>query len=170
MSTATQQTFARILGLGAICGLRTMSGPALLSDHLRRGQPRQRGRTPFRWLGAPGVAALLKVLAAGELLADKLPGVPARIAPPALAGRAASGALVGAALAALGGQSRVAGAIAGGVAAVAGAFAGYHARRALTQRLGAPDLPIALLEDAIAVVGGLGLLRSAPRPAAVAGG
>ncbi len=46
------------------------------------------------------------------------------------------------------------GAIAGVIGAVIGTLAGYEARKRVVQAIGGNDLPIALLEDAIAV--GLG--------------
>ncbi len=59
--------YLRALGIGAVSGLRSMTGPAL---------------TRIRAGGAP--ALVLPLLALGELVVDKLPGVPPRTAPPAL--------------------------------------------------------------------------------------
>ncbi len=97
------------------------------------------------------MVSLVQLFAGGELIADKLPFVPARTDPLPLAARAASGAAVGAALSALEGWSLWVGAALGGAAAVAGAAAGYQARRALTQDKGLPDLAVALAEDAVVV-------------------
>jgi uncharacterized membrane protein len=47
------------------------------------------------------------------------------------------------------------GLVAGAFGAVAGTLGGYEARTRLVRATGGKDLPIALLEDAIAVVGGL---------------
>lgn len=54
-----------------------------------------------------------------------------------------------------GAQSIVLGAVLGVVGGVAGAFAGYDARTRLVKALKVPDLVIALLEDAVAIGGGL---------------
>ena len=43
----------------------------------------------------------------------------------------------------------------GAVGGVAGAFAGYEVRTRLVKALKVPDLVIALLEDAVAIAGGL---------------
>jgi uncharacterized membrane protein len=43
----------------------------------------------------------------------------------------------------------------GAVGGVVGAFAGYHARTGLVRALKVRDLPIALLEDAIAIGGAI---------------
>ena len=45
----------------------------------------------------------------------------------------------------------------GGLGAIAGAFAGYHLRRKLSGNM--PNLPVALLEDAVAI--GAGILVAA---------
>jgi uncharacterized membrane protein len=65
--------------------------------------------------------------------------------------RIISGGLCGAALGAVG-QSMIAGLIAGALGAVAGTFGGYEFRSRLVNAIGGNDLPIALLEDAIAII------------------
>jgi uncharacterized membrane protein len=84
----------------------------------------------------------------GELIADKLPGIPARIEPGPLAARGLMGALLGWSV----GQGRIGRSVSaaiGAAAALAGATAAYHARRHLTGRYAVPDPAIALAEDAI---------------------
>jgi uncharacterized membrane protein len=61
------------------------------------------------------------------------------------------GALCGAAFGASGG-SLAAGLVAGALGAVAGTLGGYEARSRLAKAVG-KDLPVALLEDAVAVGG-----------------
>jgi uncharacterized membrane protein len=122
--------------IGAATGLRTMMAPAALS----------RARHVH-----PAARALLLAAAAGELVADKLPGIPNRIEPGPLLGRITTGAIAGGVLARRNRRSAAAGALLGGAAAAAGAVAGYHARRALTQEAGLPDLPVALAEDMLAI-------------------
>jgi len=84
------------------------------------------------------------VLAIGELINDKLPKTPSRKAPGPFIGRVMSGALCGAALGGL---------LAGVLGAVAGTLGGYEFRARLVRAIGGKDLPIALLEDAIAIGG-----------------
>ena len=72
-----------------------------------------------------------------------------------LSARAVSGALAGAALAITAGATLWIGIVVGIVGALLGSYLGYSIRRALTMRAGLPDLPIALLEDVIAIGGGL---------------
>jgi uncharacterized membrane protein len=114
--------------VGAAAGLRTFTGPAALA---------LRGRLP----GGRAVA----VLAAGELVGDKTPWVPARTDPPSLAGRTTSGALCGVVLAG------PPGAAVGALAAAGSTFASYRARRALGELTGLPDPVIGVAEDGVAI-------------------
>jgi uncharacterized membrane protein len=43
---------------------------------------------------------------------------------------------------------------------VLGTLGAYHARKGLVAAIGGRDLPIALLEDAIAIVGGFAILAA----------
>jgi uncharacterized membrane protein len=107
------------------------------------------------WLAFLGFAAtpyIFSVLAIGEMIADKLPKTPSRKAPVGFSGRIVSGALCGAAIGASN-QALVGGLLAGLLGAVAGTFGGYEFRSRLVRAIGGNDLPIALLEDAIAICG-----------------
>ena len=137
--------------LGASSGLRTFSGPALVS------QVAHSGLLPLdvpniNFLKHPASAQSSIVLALAELVADKLPGTPSRIAFMPLAARAVAGGFAGASLAASKRRSAYAGAIAGTFAAIGAAYAGYHLRRFINKKLHVPDALVALAEDA-AVVG-----------------
>jgi uncharacterized membrane protein len=107
------------------------------------------------WLAFLGFAAtpfILSVLAIGELIADKLPQTPSRKAPIGFLGRIVSGGLCGAALGATT-QALVGGLVAGVLGAVMGTLGGYEFRARLVKAIGGNDLPIALLEDVIAICG-----------------
>lgn len=158
MNRFAKNSLLKVIGLGAISGLRSMSGPAFLTSSLQKDRDKLQG-TPFAWLGSPITATLFTLMSAGELVVDKIPGIPPRTDPPALAARALSGALVGSGVRAAAGQSRLAGAVLGSLAAVTGAFAGYQARRFLTTEGGLPDPPVALAEDALVLATGNLLLR-----------
>jgi uncharacterized membrane protein len=122
-----------------------MTAPAALAWALSRGPaPRE---NPGRRLAGPVVARALSVLALGELVADKLPGVPDRNAPLPLLGRAASGALVGAAVGAGRSGGRATGGVIGAIAAVLTAEATYRARRQIGERTGLPNAVLGALED-----------------------
>jgi uncharacterized membrane protein len=84
------------------------------------------------------------------LINDKLPKTPSRKTPGPFIGRIVTGALCGAALGAPS-QALVGGLLAGVVGAVAGTLGGYEFRVRLVKAIGGNDLPIALLEDVIAI-------------------
>ena len=93
--------------------------------------------------------------AIGEIVNDKLPRTPSRLAPGGLIPRILFGGLSGAAMALGGGQAWWLGAVLGIVGCLAGAVVGYQLRMRIVNALGVKDLYIALLEDLVAVCGGL---------------
>lgn len=136
--------------IGVIAGLRSMTAPAAVSWAARLGWlPLANTRLAF--LGFAYTPYILTVLALGELVADKLPKTPSRKAPGPFLFRIVSGALCGAAL--TGGH--VGGLLAGALGGVAGTLGGYEFRARLVKAIGGKDLPIALLEDVIAVGGAI---------------
>jgi len=151
--------FWPVMGFATLAGMRSMSAPAFLSHYLSR-QP-QTGLTgsPLRFLQKPVTATVLKVLAAGEVVADKLPATPNRIAPPILLGRLLSGALVGAAWYKSRQGNAVSGGVVGGLAAVAATFISYALRTGISEQSGVPVALVGVGEDALVVAGGAALLR-----------
>ncbi|MEP6713938.1 MAG: DUF4126 family protein [Terriglobia bacterium] len=125
-------------GIGAVSGLRSFSGPAFVKD-----------------------STVLKVLAAGELIADKLPFIPNRTETPSLVFRAASGAFCGYTICGKRASSatRWFAAMVGATAAVASAYGGFEYRR----RVKLPPLLAALLEDAVAVGTGRAVISAIGR-------
>src|ERR1044071_1290457 len=136
--------------IGVISGLRAMTAPAAVSWAARLGWLHLEG-TWLAFLGYAYTPYIFSVLAIGELINDKLPKTPSRKAPPSFAARIVSGAMCGAALG--GSEGLMGGLVAGALGAVAGTLGGYEARSRLVKATGGKDLPIALLEDAIAVGG-----------------
>ena len=142
--------------IGVIAGLRAMTAPAVVSWAARLGWL----HVENTWLAFLGFAAtpyILSVLAIGELIADKLPKAPSRKAPPGFITRILTGALSGTAISA--GSSWTIGLVAGAIGAIIGTLGGYEFRVRLVKATGGKDLPIALLEDVIAI-GGAFLLVS----------
>jgi uncharacterized membrane protein len=146
-------TYVLALLIGVICGLRSMTGPAAVSWAARLGWLHLQG-TWLAFLGHVATPFVFTVLALGELTADKLPKTPSRTAPGPFIGRVVCGALCGAALGASGG-SLGGGLVAGALGAVIGTLGGYQARMRLVKATGGKDLPIALLEDLVAIGGAL---------------
>jgi uncharacterized membrane protein len=143
--------------LGCVCGLRTMMGPAVVCWGAHLGWLALAG-SPLGFLSHPISLVLFTLGAAGELVGDKLPKTPARTQAFPFGARVVSGALCGASLAIAGHAGPVLGLTAGIFGAVAGTLGGYHLRRSLTAGGRLPDLPVAIVEDLIAVGGGLFLV------------
>lgn len=157
----TTRSFLSTLGLGWAAGMRSMTAPAALSHVFSDSYSTI--RQPARFLAMDSVAAVSKLAAAGEVVGDKLPGAPDRTAPPVLGGRLASGALVGAGIAAARRDSLWAGALVGAAAAGVSTFVMLRVRTALPAMLGTSDLPVAIMEDVAAVGLALGCARAAVR-------
>lgn len=157
------KTIVRIIGLGSIAGMRTMSAPAFVSHALSRQDPQALRGSPLRWLAHPAVATVLRLMAAGELAGDKIPDIPARIEPGPLVARAASGALVGNIIARLYNHSAGTAALLGATSAIVGAFTTYYVRRALGEQTGLPDPLLALGEDALVLAAGSSLTADLQR-------
>jgi uncharacterized membrane protein len=146
--------YALALAIGVIAGLRSMTAPAVVSWAAHLGWINLQN-TRLSFLGHAVTAYILTVLAIGELVTDKLPKTPSRKAPGPFAARIVLGGLCGAALAIAGQQSWIAGAVCGSVGGVVGTLGGHAVRTGLVRTLKCPDYLIALLEDAVAVAGGV---------------
>jgi uncharacterized membrane protein len=139
--------------IGVVAGLRSLTAPAVVSWAARCGWLHL-ANTSLAVLGFAATPYILTVLAVGELIADKLPKTPSRKAPMGFAARLVTGALCGAAIGA-GSHSIAGGLLAGVLGAIVGTLGGYEFRVLLVKAIGGKDLPIALLEDAIAIGGAL---------------
>ncbi|MBB6143408.1 putative membrane protein [Silvibacterium bohemicum] len=137
--------------IGVITGLRALMGLTMVSWGAGLGWI-PLGDTPLHWLGLPITRYILSFLALGELVNDKLPKTPSRKVPPQFIIRIVMGGFSGAAIG-LAKGSWIVGLIAGAVGAVVGTLGGAEFRGRLAKAIG-KDLPIALLEDAIAIIGG----------------
>jgi uncharacterized membrane protein len=140
--------------LGCIAGLRSLTPPAAVCWGAHMGWLHLSG-TKLAFLGHPAALIMFTLLALFELVNDKLPKTPARTAPPGLIARILTGGFSAAALAVSAGGSVVVAALVGIIGALAGTFGGYNVRHSLVSSVHLPDLPVALVEDVIAVGGGL---------------
>ena len=136
--------------IGVIAGLRAMTAPAAVSWAAYLGWL-PLGGTPLAFLGHVAAPYVLTALAIGELITDQLPKTPSRKVPVQFGTRILTGGLSGAALGAPGGML-VAGLVAGIIGAAIGTLGGAAGRARLAGAFGR-DLPAALIEDLIAVVG-----------------
>jgi len=144
---------ALAFGIGVLNGLRSFTPPAVTAwaAHLR--WVKLQGALAL--IGSVPVVAIFTLLAAFELVADKMPWIPDRTTTMSLVARGVMGALTGAYVAAAAGQWAGIGAACGVAGSMAGAFAGYHARKRSAQALGVPDIYVALVEDLMCVAGAL---------------
>jgi uncharacterized membrane protein len=140
--------------IGVVAGLRSLTAPAVVAWAAHRNWLGLQS-TPLSFMGSTAAVVLFTLLAVVELVADQLPSTPARTKPAGLIFRIVLGGLSGAGVAVAGTQSIALGAVLGVVGGIAGAFAGYEVRTRLVKALKVPDLVIALLEDAVAIGGGL---------------
>jgi uncharacterized membrane protein len=145
---------ALAFAIGVITGLRSLTAPAAVAwaAHLKWLDLRQ---TWAAFMASTVTLGIFTVLAIAELVADKLPKTPSRKSPGPFVARIVSGAFSGAVLCAAAKQPLVAGAFLGGLGAVVGTLGGYEARTRLVKAWKVPDLVVALLEDVVAVGGGL---------------
>ena len=134
--------------IGALTGLRALAPAAVVSWAAHLGWLHLQG-TWLAFLGEAITPYVLSVLALGELITDKLPMTPSRKIPMQFGTRMVMGGLSGAALATSGGVW-IAGLVAGIVGAIVGTLAGADLRGRLSRAVGT-DLPIALLEDGVAI-------------------
>lgn len=140
-------------GIGVIAGMRALTAPAVIAWAALLRWVNFDG-TWVQWLAHPVTVAVLTVAALGELVVDLRPGIGNRTDPLQFLARIVAGAFAAAALGtawnftwtALG---------AGMIGAVAGAVGGLAVRRRFTAANHGRDLPVALLEDVTAVLGGL---------------
>jgi len=150
--------YVKAVCMGVVAGMRSMSAPAFVSNYLARKESKELAASPFGLMGSRRVAQALTIAAVGEMVADKLPVIPDRIAPGPLAARILSGALCGASLCAAEGKRARLGALCGGLSALASAYAFYHLRRKIGETETLPDTALGLSEDALVIGTGLSVL------------
>ena len=108
--------------MGCVCGLRSLTGPAIICWGAHLGWL-QLDDTKLAFLHSPIALVVFTALAAGELVADKLPFTPNRTMSGSLVVRFALGALCGLALSLSAETSWLPGALLAGIGAVAASYA-----------------------------------------------
>ena len=170
-------------GLGAISGIRGMSGIALLSrrqaaDHGRNGRRAARTLTSLSRLlqrrttsalqnsnrliqpvlSAPYADSVIATMAVGEMTADKAADLPPRTDLPSIIARASLGAISGMAVAEMRSAPRTTAALVGAAAAIGSAHLFYRMRKTITDRTRIPDWAVGLIEDVLVLTGGARLV------------
>ena len=151
--------FKQVLGMGLLAGMRSAAAPALASHILSEHKGPVFRRHPISFLSTIAVADMLKVMAVGEFLADKLPFTPNRTKPISIAVRCLSGALAGAAIYRVSGKKALTGALLGGLVAGASTYASFYLRRALSGS-GLGNIVSGVIEDAFVVGAGIKLAQT----------
>ncbi|MEY9324795.1 putative membrane protein [Sinorhizobium fredii] len=144
--------------IGVVAGLRVMTAPAAVSIAAAAGWlPVANSWAAF--MGYRFTPYIFGLLALVEYVTDQLPSTPSRKVPQQFGARIVSGAFCGAVIGTAGG-SLVGGAVAGVIGAIIGTLGGYEARKRLVAAIGGKDLPIALLEDLVAILLALWVVSS----------
>ena len=148
------------IGIGVVAGMRSILAPAVVSHILSRNKSRRLAKSQLSFIQSGKCAVALKVLAASELVADKLPFAPARIEFGGVVARGLSGALSAGVLTKANGKNALMGAGWGIVAATASAYAFYYLRKMITNRLEIYDPITGAVEDLAAIAGSFYLSES----------
>ena len=159
MEAKLTHAFMQAAGLGIIAGMRSFSAPAVISHVYSRHPSKGLGYTPLQFIQSITTSKVFKVLAASELVGDKLPFTPNRTSPGGLTGRFLSGALCGATVYKANNKNLFIGGLIGGTSAIASAFGCMLLRTGLGKRTGIPDPVIGVIEDAIVVTAGIALAK-----------
>jgi uncharacterized membrane protein len=145
--------------IGIVAGLRALTPPAVVAWGACLGWLDVSDKWSH-WVGSWITVAVLTVLLVVELVTDQLPKTPSRKTTPQFATRLVTGAFAGAVIGSAFHHTFIA--IGGGIiGAVLGTLGGYEARKRLVERNGGHDLPVALTEDAVAVLGGFAVVAVA---------
>ncbi|XKM44018.1 DUF4126 domain-containing protein (plasmid) [Rhizobium ruizarguesonis] len=138
--------------IGVIAGLRAMTAPAAVAWGAALGWF-DVSQTPLAFTGYQWTPWIFTLLAVVELITDQLPSTPSRKVPVQFGARIVMGALAGATIGAAN-SLLFGGLIVGVIGAVIGTYGGAAVRGRLAASFG-KDLPAALIEDAVAVIGAL---------------
>ncbi len=142
--------------IGVVAGLRALTPPAVVAWGAALGWLPVEG-TWAQWVGHPITVTVLTILLVVELVTDQLPSTPSRKTPPQFIARLVTAAFAGAVVGA-GFHHTFSSLGAGIIGAVLGTLGGYEARKRLVAATGGRDLPVALGEDLIAVLGGFAVV------------
>jgi uncharacterized membrane protein len=122
MELKLTHAFIQAAGLGIIAGMRAFSAPVVISHVYSRHPSKELNASPLAFIQTITTSKVFKVLAAAELVGDKLPYTPNRTNPGGLTGRFLSGALCGATVYKAGNKNPFIGGLIGGTSAIASTF------------------------------------------------
>jgi uncharacterized membrane protein len=153
--------FWQVLGIGTLAGMRTSSAPAITSQILTHHHSKKLEHSLFNFMQSKVVANTLTFLTIGEVIIDKLPSTPNRIKPAGFAFRCLSGALAGACIYKATGGKALVGILLGSATAAASTYLSFLARKTIVEKSKIFDPIIGVVEDALVIGAGLGLIQIA---------
>lgn len=157
----TSKPFWQVFGLGVLAGMRTTSAPVIVSHILSRHKSNRLSKSPLSFMQSGNVAVGMKVLAAGEMVGDKLPKTPNRTSAVGVIGRCLSGSLAGASIYKVSGGNALTGALLGSVVALGSTFGSYYLRKFIVDKTHVFDPFIGAIEDALVIGTRAGLIITA---------
>jgi uncharacterized membrane protein len=160
MNLKISHAFRQAASLGFIAGMRTFTATAVVSHVYSRHPSKQIRWTPLGFMQSISASKVFKVLAAGELVGDKMPFAPNRTSAGGLTGRILSGALCGATVYKANYKKPAIGGLVGAAAAVASAFSCMFLRAKLGKSTGLPDAVIGAIEDVIVITTGVAVAKT----------
>ncbi len=137
--------------LGLATGMRAMMPIAVCCWFAHFGLLPVNGTWAF-WIASPVSLVVFTLAALAELVGDKLPKTPARIALPGLISRIAFGGLVGGIVATTMQNSIPIGILLAVFGAVLGTYGSYLARRDIVRKFCCRDWPVAVMEDFLTIL------------------
>ena len=161
MSSKIKAPFWQVLGLGVIAGSRSAAAPAIASQILQHRHSGYLAKSSLDFMQSENTAVILKILAAGELIGDKLPAAPNRIKAAGVVFRCLSGSLAGASIYKATGHNALAGALLGSAAALGSTFGSYFLRKKAVSKYNLYDPIVGGVEDALVIVAGISLICTA---------
>jgi uncharacterized membrane protein len=152
-------TTSKIIGLGIISGMRATFAPAIAAHYLSKQTNPALAKSQLGFIQSPVAAVVTKLLSLGEIVGDKLPNTPNRIAAPQVMARVASGAFAGAIISVLDKNSISKGILMGGAAALAATFTTFYLRRYISKATFIKEPVTGALEDVLAISAGIRIMR-----------
>ncbi|WP_313338250.1 DUF4126 family protein [Stutzerimonas nitrititolerans] len=159
MTTSSNLLWAA-LAIGAVTGMRSMLAPALVSRALSERDDLDGAGEAAQLLTSDSAQTFLPVLAAGEMLGDKMPFAPDRTIVPSMMFRALSGGVSAAALAGVRREPMLVPALIGATAALIAAKIGLILRKPYQPRP-LVNAALGLAEEGLALTVGRAGLRQA---------
>ena len=141
--------------IGVIAGLRAFTAPAVMAWAALLHWINLSG-TWASWVGHWATVTVLTIIAVAELVSDQMEQTPSRKTAVQFVTRLITGGFAGAVLGTAWGYQWSSLGM-GIIGAVLGTIGGYEARTRLVRATGSRDLPIGVLEDVVAAVGGVAI-------------